>query len=255
MKVLTINMSKLLLPLLLISICCVITYGAPANSTKSQCSTGNDADKCMMHLLLIGDPKYKFPENMVTMNTHCRQIKNYENCIKDYSKKCLQSFPRQVTGVLAYGVAKTNKGYCTNKKRKDSFIEIGKCANNIKHLGDACMKTYIDDLQGIENFKDAKLKLPIACCNFYKMKQCILISVEKNGKPVCSDSNYQEIERIIDGYSYDVLQLICGEYTEDSDKCQSLLPKTPKKRSSQKSTRSLLPPFINILSTSTVENI
>ena len=78
------------------------------------------------------------------------------------------------------------------------------------------------------------------------MKNCIMSSAE-NEKNVCSESNVDEIERIVDGYAFDVLQLLCGDYTEDSDKCVKLLPKTPKKLSTQKRTKSMLPPFINIL--------
>jgi len=68
-----------------------------------------------------------------------------------------------VTNVLAYGVAKTNKGYCANQKRKDSFIAIGKCGNKLKPIGDKCMRTYIDRLQGIQNYDEKKMQIPLAC--------------------------------------------------------------------------------------------
>jgi hypothetical protein len=88
-----------------------------------------------------------------------RAITAHEKCIKNYASKCLSTFPRQVTNVFAYGVAKTNKGYCSNQRRKDSFIAIGKCANKLKPNGDKCMRTYIDRLQGIENYEDKKMKV------------------------------------------------------------------------------------------------
>jgi len=83
--------------------------------------------------------------------------------------------------------------------------------------------------------------------NYYLLKECILNEVEKEGKPLCTEENQVEIERIVDGYAHDVLALICGDYTEDSDKCVKLTPKTPKKLSSQRRPKSLLPPFIAIL--------
>ena len=61
------------------------------------------------------------------------------------------------------GVAKTNRGYCSNKRRKDQFISMGKCANAIKQDGDACMRKYIDNLQGTENHNDINVKIPLAC--------------------------------------------------------------------------------------------
>ena len=80
------------------------------------------------------------------------------------------------------------------------------------------------------------------------MKTCMLKSTEKPGKKICPESSQDEVERVIDGYSYDVLQLLCGDFTEESDKCVNMLPKTPKKLPTQKRTKSILPPFINILS-------
>ena len=75
----------------------------------------------------------------------------------------MDTFPRQVAGVLAFGVAKTNKGYCSSQKRKDKFIGIGTCGNTIKQGGDKCMHAYIDTLQGVENEKENKMKVPMVC--------------------------------------------------------------------------------------------
>jgi hypothetical protein len=75
----------------------------------------------------------------------------------------LDTFPRQVTSVLAFGVAKTNKGYCSSLKRKEKFIGIGTCGNAIKEDANKCMGNYIDTLLGVENEKDIKKKVPMIC--------------------------------------------------------------------------------------------
>ena len=74
--------------------------------------------------------------------------------------------------------------------------------------------------------------------------------MENDYGQLCTESNHDEIERLIDGYAIDTLNLICGDYSEDSDKCVKVLPKTPKKLSTHKRTKSLLPSFINILNAS-----
>jgi len=43
------------------------------NLTK-ECNVGKNADTCMMHLLLVGDRKFTFPENQDQMSKHCRFI-------------------------------------------------------------------------------------------------------------------------------------------------------------------------------------
>jgi hypothetical protein len=72
--------------------------------------------------------------------------------------------------------------------------------------------------------------------------------MERQGPPLCPDSNVEEMDNLVDGYANEVLSLVCGDYTEESDKCVKLLPKTPKKLPAQKQPKSILPPFINILS-------
>ncbi|CAG2169331.1 unnamed protein product [Oppiella nova] len=155
------NMFLLIVLLICIANNLHVTNGQ--GNTKKDCQAGANADSCLMKLLMIGDPDYKFPENMASMDKQCRTYKNQEKCIKDYAAKCLATFPKQVTNVLAYGASKTNKAYCSTKRRKDSFIAIGKCGNKLKFLVDKCMRQFIDSLQGIENYQDAKMKIPISC--------------------------------------------------------------------------------------------
>lgn len=92
-----------------------------------------------------------------------RNVVKHEKCIKDYSQDCLETFPRQATGVFIYGVAKTNKGYCGSRRRKDKFISLGKCGNTVKSIANKCMDNYIDTLLGIENARENKLKIPMMC--------------------------------------------------------------------------------------------
>jgi hypothetical protein len=228
--------------ILLLTIACY-SYGQKIK--RRECKSVNRADVCMQKLLLLGDPKFIFPETRDEMNIHCRTITATEKCIKDYSSKCLDAFPRQVTSVLAFGVAKTNKGYCTNQRRKDKFISIGKCGNQIKAEGDKCMQTYIDRLQGIETLtkSDNNLKVPLMCCNYFRLKSCIVEFAAKS----CTQEVTTEVERIVDGYAHEALNLICGDYTEESDKCTNIVERTPKKLATQKRPNSLLPSFITIL--------
>ncbi len=108
----------------------------------------------------------------------------------------MTTFPRQVTSILAFGVAKTNKGYCSNKRRKDTFIGFAECANSRKADLDKAMHNYIDAIQGIENAEN-KLKIPLMCCHFLKLKTNLLDMARET--PKCTEQNVSEIERLIDG--------------------------------------------------------
>ena len=54
------------------AICLAYGQNDGQNKTNKGCKMNKDADTCLMHLFLLGDPTYKFPENKVEMQTHCR---------------------------------------------------------------------------------------------------------------------------------------------------------------------------------------
>lgn len=87
--------------------------------------------------------------------------KETEKCIKDYSRRCLAAFPRQVTNLLVYGIANQQKKYC--KKGASDIIQHGKCGNSDLEKGHQCMDVYIDDLYGIQETEDSDKKIPFVC--------------------------------------------------------------------------------------------
>lgn len=42
-----------------------------------------------------------------TLLFYCREEFEAEDCVKNYAKKCLAPFPRQLVGVLLYGINKS----------------------------------------------------------------------------------------------------------------------------------------------------
>ncbi|CAG2179358.1 unnamed protein product, partial [Oppiella nova] len=130
---------------------------------SKECKSSSNADTCLMRLLMIGDPDYIWPEDMASMDKQCEAYKVNEKCIRDYAAKCYPTFLRQVTNVFAYGAAKTNKVYCSSASRKESYISISKCGNKIKPQQVKCMKQLINAMQGIENYPDPKMRLPLSC--------------------------------------------------------------------------------------------
>ena len=86
-----------------------------------------------------------------------------ESCVKNYVQKCLRKTAKQAANVLAFGVAKTNKQYCTNRKRKNALIKAGKCGNNAKVLANKCMNKYTTTLISIVTEKDVRKRVPMGC--------------------------------------------------------------------------------------------
>ena len=102
------------------------------------------------------------------------------------------------------------------------------------------MTDFTKNVHAIRKFKEPKLRIPLTC--WYELS----LSNNADHQMLCSNSNYfvlksrimelanqkcpehsPEAENLIDGYANDILNLLCGEYTEESDKCSSIINKTP----------------------------
>lgn len=59
---------------------------------------------------------------------------------------------------------------------------------------------------------------------FYRFKGKIMSLAERK----CDVKTLPFIEGLVDGYAQDVLNLLCGEYTEESDKCSKIIHQIPK---------------------------
>src|SRR5699024_11470548 len=80
--------------------------------------------------------------------------------------------------------------------------------------------------------------LPILCCNYFKLKDLLVDIFVRNG---CSEKATAEFEKLIESYASDGLNLICGEFVDDSDRCSSIVVQTPKR--SEEHTSELLSRF------------
>ena len=63
------------------------------------------------------------------------------------------------------------------------------------------------------------------CSSYYKWKN---IGINKLIK-ICPTNTgaHDEIENLLSGYTNDLLSVACGDYTEESDKCDGIIGKIP----------------------------
>lgn len=156
--------------------------------------------------------------------------------MKEYTQNCMSKTAKQSISVLVYSVAKTNKGYCSTRKRKLAMLGVSKCAGEHKAKLDGFMDIMTREFHGIRTYKDSKLRLPLACCSYYKFKHNLVEHIQQH-----CPTQVTEMEALIDGYAHDILNLVCGEYTEDSDKCKTIVAKTPKWKKALESKNFVLP--------------
>ncbi|KAH9420665.1 hypothetical protein DERP_001096 [Dermatophagoides pteronyssinus] len=180
-------------------------------------------ESCSKKLTMIGDEKFIFPTNIKQMEKRCRDIKPLQRCVKNNAQNCYDPDTNRYILILLYSITKTNRAYCRNSKKRQSFLNFGKCANkNIKHLN-KYMAQLNRDFHSIRHLnKEQKLAIPLLCCNYHKFKTDIENMFEND----CPE-NLPEVENILNGYVGDLLNAGCGDYGDDNDRCDSVIEKTP----------------------------
>jgi hypothetical protein len=137
------------------------------------------------------------------------------------------------------------------------------CVNAAQHQFEKCIINLIDTLQGIKLADDRKkgtIKLLViyferldVCSLAYKMNFSfsanILISKTaslKMEKAVQrSEDQLETVTDFIDSATSNLINLLCGDYTEGSDKCEKL-EAAPKKNNSEKRTKSFFLQFVQV---------
>lgn len=230
---------------LIFTITCVLISSDLVCASKCKKSEDAKVDTCAQRLFLFGDrTSGGFPETEEGLANYCSLARETEKCIKDYSRRCLAAFPRQVTNLLVFGIANQQKKYC--KKGASAIVQHGKCGNSDLEKGHKCMDVYIDHLYGIQESEDANKKIPYVCCSFYKFKRCVVSNLRRQ-KSTCNRESVNFYAGLIHGIAADVLELICAEYKENSTQCSETLKTLPTRKPGTTKSKSILPPFTAIM--------
>ena len=202
-------------------------------------------DANMARLLTIGNSGRKFPVS-----------KGAPLKMEVYKTKCFKDLAKQVFGVLVYAVRNAMRQYCRKDSKKlTDLIAAVPCVTKNDPVVTKCYTNYIDGVLGAKNAVDTK-KLPHMCwyfivCSFIlkeldldnilnryfrcifrimnfsnifseytRLFQCFSYKLTK--APSCNEKNVESISDLVRTIVGNVIDLICGDYVEGSDKCDSL---------------------------------
>lgn len=131
-------------------------------STAKHCKR---ADRCALTLIPLTDVKFmsKPPRTPQELNEWCKRVAPQERCLKDFANKCLDKQSKQSLSVMMYSFSRTNKRLCTNKKRRQAFLNLIECGHKELTMFADILKNLTTDFHGILTFKQQNLRIPLAC--------------------------------------------------------------------------------------------
>lgn len=211
----------------LASICFFINQSDAAfrnNSLECHKNVLQEVDDYLKQLEMINHPTSKrFPETMEELHEACLVNKKVTNMMSKLADKCMTGFSKNIIQVSIYSIKRSRKTLCKTKPTKDvvEFLEAGKCINGgLNQFKDCLLRTQanIMSLRRVES----KMRIPFICCETVRAKEC-LMETAKNVKE-CTEAHVELLQNRFQMVSQNPMNMACGEYTEDSDKCDFVQP-------------------------------
>ncbi|XP_054153423.1 uncharacterized protein LOC128952112 [Oppia nitens] len=203
-----------------------VTYGA-RSAAGPQCTEVHrlKANRCAEQLFFVGRNSRQIPETEVQLQKHCTETGPLMRCVTDFSNRCRQGLHRTMSTVMVATVKFNNKNYCMMTEKSQELMAMATCSNVIKSETNQCLDVFLLAL-GRANHAHRRHRIPHGCCAYYQMKTCVLNEAAKHNIPGgrCTGHRVEYVERYMNSMAGNTLNLMCGDYDEDSDRCQKLSP-------------------------------
>lgn len=168
--------------------------------------------------MVFGRRGVYLPVNQQEMVPHCQEEFDAEDCIKNYARRCLSPFERQVAGMLILGAGQVLRKRCAAEGTREYLAHYKCIKKTIPALHDA-MDQLIYTMMMTSELSNNDAKIPTSCCAFGRFQE-LANRIVRNG---CADFDAKAEEyigiKMIKGYVGDVLDLSCQGYDSNGDKC------------------------------------
>lgn len=208
----------------------MLSSGASNNASRAkknlaaaanQSCDKNILDSCVTTLMVFGRRGVYLPKNYQEMVPHCQEEFDAEDCIKNFGRKCMPPFERQVMGMLVLGAGQVLRKRCGQEGTKE-YLSHYKCIKKtLPALHDA-MDQLVYSMMAVNESYSTEAKIPTSCCAFARFNDLATKIVRQE----CSDFDKGAEEyiaiKMIKGYVGDLLDLSCQGYDIGGDKCRKV---------------------------------
>jgi hypothetical protein len=167
-----------------------------------------------------------FPDTPENLETYCSEGSKLLYEVESYIRECIPKKIADVTIVIMYSIKGSFvRKYCSpgkkNKKEAVQLMKMAPCINEHLLRDESCIIQFINDTKPLVNIQEDELKIPYTCCNYVKTLQCINGKIDKQ---TCLQQNRDEIMDIVRGPFAAINDIVCGDYNEFTDRCETIGP-------------------------------
>ncbi|KAF7488753.1 hypothetical protein SSS_08140 [Sarcoptes scabiei] len=215
---------------------------------KITCNTATEKemDNVMARIMTVGTDR-KFPTDKDEMKAYCKEHVRLVAKLENYKNLCLKNQAKSVVAVIIFSIKQVTNTYCKhiNSKKTAALIDSTVCANLATNDYHKCNKQYIQKLIASQNMKQGRDRFVQTCCGYFQIFDCVRAEAAKY--PECTPERVELNVEYINTFFENAINTACGEYNNDSDKCDS--SKIPAVKKTKKPLpKSFFKPLVNLIS-------
>lgn len=152
---------------------------------------------------------------------------------ESYKEACVRGQLKNTLSVFIFSLRNFLSASCKlNSKRSKAFLSAGRCFNSATASVTACYRQVVGRLVTGRGIRESKVKLAQLCCTYVRSIECYQAVARTSGG--CSEAQSKDVVGLIRAAFEDSINLLCGDYSEHTDRCDRFSFVTKSSTSGQK---------------------
>jgi hypothetical protein len=193
-------------------------------AAQAQSCHMRELDLCAATLVVFTQSPSGLAVTENDLNKQCSYLKEADNCLKNFIKRCTTPIQRQMVSFMGEGSNDLLEDYCKpGTELRKAYLKHATCLNTAQN---SHQKTCIKDLQvALEvmtsiNADNWQKRMPIGCCSYKRFEKCIGAQVEKK----CGKEAMDFINQVLKRAFSRMPDMVCRNYKPDQGECAIVLP-------------------------------
>lgn len=190
----------------------------------SQSCHMRELDLCAATLVVFTQSPSGLAVTENDLNKQCGYLKEADNCLKNFVRRCTTSLQRQMVTFMGEGSRDLLDDYCRpGTELRRAYLKHATCLNGAQKTH---QKTCIKDLQvALEamtsiNADNWQKRIPIGCCSYKRFELCLGSQVEKK----CGKEALDFINLVLKRAFSRMPDMVCRNYRPEVGECAAVLP-------------------------------
>lgn len=198
---------------------------SPSSSNTGSCHL-RELDLCAASLLVFLQAPSGLATTEQEINKQCLHIKEADNCMANYTRRCMTPIQRQMTNMATNSTIQLGTDYCTKGSNfRNTYLKHVTCINQVqKREQKGCMRDLQAALEllssGFGSLENGK-RLSLGCCAYKRFESCFGDQLEKR----CGKDTVGFVQTTMRRAISRIPETVCRPYRADTSECRSLLPK------------------------------